>query len=1488
MTQTRERNLSKRQQQESVMTRLSECWRGLCTCVASAGLLAVTLPALAQDPRVSLGEPRVAPLAKQNESTRTVTFEFRDQPWDKVMDFLTANFRVPIVTIYKPTGTINFYPPKDKTKFTLAEAFDIINEGLLAHEPSYIMIRKPSSIVIVRADQPQDIDQTYIPRINVEDLEADKPAAERKIGRTELVQVIFPLRTLTPAEAEKEIKTDLSKFGKTAVVSRGTRLMVTDTAENLRRVKKLLSDIDGPGGDNFEVIQLGIVDGASLIKMVEANAGPTGAKPFMQHDLNRNVLIVSGTPQQMTMVKNLARSLGAPGAAANGGGAGVVVPAGPVRYIPLTKSTPGEVIETLMYLWQNLRANPIEYVTQSQLTERLNAPVRPQPPSEPPAEKPKPREMPPAREDQSKAGGRELLLAQGGGQPPDKQGTPSASPGGGGQLTDPANRQAQPRRNLPGRPDKPVFLAPGRGKVLLVASDDPDALVLIQELIDYLMKDDLPGEFRVIPVTNANATDVARLIDEAYNGPRQRGGQGGFNPLQMLMRGGMGGGGGPFGGADFFGGGRGGGGGDRQAPAGPGGTSTTTRISVVADPRTNSLLVRAPTLELENIARLVKEYFDVPENAAPIADTYILTLKFALASEVANVLQQVYRDYVTSSNRGGNNTFQGMVPFQFGGQDQGGGGGGRGGANRVVSLSIGVDTMNNSLIISCPKELFQRIKLVVESMDTSAAGNTKTVVVREIKNLDPLLVQQAMDTINGTRTATGMMGGGLQGGGFTGGGFQGGGFPGGGFQGGGFNRGGGFQGGGFQGGGFQGGGFNRGGFQGGGFQGGGFNRGGGGGFQGGGGRGGGRGFPGGGGAALPTLGPPMALGDSPGGPRFFADRVMEDPKTAKPVVYDPRQNPENSNGIQLAAQEQPPQPQPQPPTGPEAPRAPGTGVQLIPIPGTDRYIIIGSPQEVKALDDLIRQLERVATATDVKVVTLKKSDAQSMQTVLLQLLPQVTAILEPRTNSLVLAGNRNDLQLADLLILRLDAADIRDRVNKVYVLKNTQATQVADTLTEFLGNELALAQRGFAGFGGERAAVVIDEPTTNSLLVNASPAFYPELMKIIEELDQQPAQVVIKVLIAAVQLRNDEEFGVELGLQSPVLFDRSVFPAAGLLGPDGSIGYGTPFMPEGVTVNSSINPAASLAGGGFNFNNLNGLGNNVAVRPGVVGFKGLTNFGTGQTGRGGGPGGFIFSASSNSVNLLIRALKNQGKIEILSRPQVTALDNQVARISVGQSVPVPAGTTISAQGQVFADVEYIDVGVNLDVTPKISPDGTVVMRVVPVVSALTDTTIQVAPGTFAPIIDQILAETTVSAMDGQTVVIGGLIQRTDDKLQRGVPWLSDLPYIGSAFRFRSQMKLKRELLILLEPQIIRSPCDPAGTRILAEETTRMDWYLRNVHEVHGPLGVEPYLPVYPTMPHLPPLPQGAPNGLPTSEMRPTEELPKPQPVLSAPPGVDRR
>ncbi len=180
--------------------------------------------------------------------------------------------------------------------------------------------------------------------------------------------------------------------------------------------------------------------------------------------------------------------------------------------------------------------------------------------------------------------------------------------------------------------------------------------------------------------------------------------------------------------------------------------------------------------------------------------------------------------------------------------------------------------------------------------------------------------------------------------------------------------------------------------------------------------------------------------------------------------------------------------------------------------------------------------------------------------------------------------------------------------------------------------------------------------------------------------------VVIQVLIADVTLRSTDEFGVELGLQDAILFDRSTATGTGL--------------------------AQSLVPG-FNFNN-QPLGNSgsasALASANNVGGQSLTNFAVGRSNGDLGFGGLVLSASSESVSVLLRALKENRRLEVLARPQLTTLNNQTAYVQVGQHVPTVAAVSLTNFGQTNS-ITYYDVGVILQVTPRISPDGMVVMEI---------------------------------------------------------------------------------------------------------------------------------------------------------------------------------
>jgi general secretion pathway protein D len=213
-------------------------------------------------------------------------------------------------------------------------------------------------------------------------------------------------------------------------------------------------------------------------------------------------------------------------------------------------------------------------------------------------------------------------------------------------------------------------------------------------------------------------------------------------------------------------------------------------------------------------------------------------------------------------------------------------------------------------------------------------------------------------------------------------------------------------------------------------------------------------------------------------------------------------------------------------------------------------------------------------------------------------------------------------------------------------------------------------------------------------------------------------------------------------------------------------------------------------GAEFSIMNLRATGN---------GAKGGTSFGLKNLGS-----GMVAQILENNFTTTIHALETVGKLDVLSRPYILASDNQLASITVGQEVPFVDSSRITDTGQTINTLAYKDVGILLDVVPHINADGLVILDVAPTISALTGETVAITDTTGQPIIATRSAQTRVGIMDGQTIVIGGLMEdRKTDTVDK-VPILGDIPLIGEAFKRRQKKKTKTELLIFLTPHVAQA------------------------------------------------------------------------------------
>jgi type II secretory pathway component GspD/PulD (secretin) len=195
------------------------------------------------------------------------------------------------------------------------------------------------------------------------------------------------------------------------------------------------------------------------------------------------------------------------------------------------------------------------------------------------------------------------------------------------------------------------------------------------------------------------------------------------------------------------------------------------------------------------------------------------------------------------------------------------------------------------------------------------------------------------------------------------------------------------------------------------------------------------------------------------------------------------------------------------------------------------------------------------------------------------------------------------------------------------------------------------------------------------------------------------------------------------------------------------------------------------------------------------------------------PGAGIYSVVGNDFTATLRAISEVGKIEILSRPTILARNNQMAQIVVGEQVPLITSVTYDTFGNEHNGISYQNVGIILQVTPFISDDGMVEMILAPQISNVDPTHSQaIAYATngaaiTAPYIDIDSANTVVVTPDGQTVVIGGLMQNSKTSTDSKIPILGDIPGLGLLFHHKLTSNVKTELIFLLTPFVVRTPAD---------------------------------------------------------------------------------
>ena len=539
-------------------------------------------------------------------------------------------------------------------------------------------------------------------------------------------------------------------------------------------------------------------------------------------------------------------------------------------------------------------------------------------------------------------------------------------------------------------------------------------------------------------------------------------------------------------------------------------------------------------------------------------------------------------------------------------------------------------------------------------------------------------------------------------------------------------------------------------------------------------------------------------------------------------------------------------------------------------PNNNSLVITDYAANIKRLAHIIASLDNPRSANDVRVVPIKNSIATDIAVAVSRLLDEptrgnapgaavdpgqrVTVLSDPRTNTVLLrTSSVAKMNLAESLIKQLDQPASAEQANmRVVYLRNAEAVKLVEVLQAVLSGEEggtsgmsprrnqnpqqrsqlsnqqnqnqqggmnAAAQPLQQGGGGDQGpvtiaaggAIIAADPATNSLIITAPEPVYRNIRGVIDKLDSRRAQVYIESLIVEVTADKAAELGIQWQFLNP-----------SSSGGNSVIG-GTNLPPRGT--GSNILDATT----------------------------GLQNIGTGLN-IGLVRSGVSILGTENIINLgvLARALETQADANIRATPNLLTLDNEEARIIIGQNVPFITGQYTATAGAVanpFQTIERKDVGTTLRVRPQVSEGGAVKMEIFQEVSSVQDASL--AAGLIT---NRRAIESNVLVDDGQIVVLGGLIQDSIEGNVSKVPLLGDIPGLGRLFRYDSRKRVKTNLLVFLRPIVIR---DPGGAWDVT--ANRYD-YMRSMSASAGLQDLPP-LPEYkaPDLQGLPPRP-GTPGA----------------------------
>ncbi len=446
---------------------------------------------------------------------------------------------------------------------------------------------------------------------------------------------------------------------------------------------------------------------------------------------------------------------------------------------------------------------------------------------------------------------------------------------------------------------------------------------------------------------------------------------------------------------------------------------------------------------------------------------------------------------------------------------------------------------------------------------------------------------------------------------------------------------------------------------------------------------------------------------------------------------------------------------------------------LAAIRSANTLIISDHVENIKRIEKLISQIDGVQIS-ELEVLQLEHAWVGNIVELIERLEPiqsgknlesrmgtsRVTVVAEERTNRLILKGEKQARQRIRVLVSELDQPTKFNSAAKVIYLRHANAADVADIIDNVINSNAGDVKTQGAKARTE-TSVQADE-TLNALVIKAEPGVLSEIKEIVDQLDVRRAQVLIEAAIVEVTLNDDDSMGVQLA---------SLEKGKAVMGTNFS---GANAMSD--ILKALVNPSSAAA---------------VNLAQGIT------------------LGAGIGKDADSSIVGLVQAFSSEDNFNLLSTPSIMTLDNEEASIVVGQNVPFLTSSTTGTAGTLASQsIQREDVGITLKVVPQINDGDVVRLEVDQEVSSVSE-----SAEASDIITNKRQITTTILADNGQTIVLGGLIEDRVSHKQNKIPIIGDLPFIGKLFSSSSESKSKKNLLVFLQPTIIR-------TSEIAEQKTK--------------------------------------------------------------------